>query len=252
MFEQALIESPGLPKRPLAIGISCASQAAAVTAVALFSLLHTDGLPRGIFFTHVVAPGRAAPPVSGTRRQATARALLVRPDSRVFHAPSFIPRTVQTGVIEEPETPAAGSASDNGVPGGIGLGDPRGFQLIDVPHLPPPAPIAKPVAQEKPVTSAPSRPIAVSTGVQEAKLIRQVTPAYPPLARNARISGTVRLTAIIGRDGTIQHLQLISGHPLLTGAAIEAVKQWVYRPTLLNEQAVEVITQIDVNFSLSR
>jgi protein TonB len=157
------------------------------------------------------------------------------------------------GLIDAMDAPAAGIASDNGVPGGIGLGDPQGFQLIDASHLPPALPPAKPRAQEKPVTAAAARtPIAVSQGVQEAKLIRQVTPTYPSLARSARVSGTVRLTAIIGRDGTIQHLQLISGHPLLTAAAIDAVKQWVYRPTLLNNEAVEVITQIDVNFTLSR
>jgi len=79
-----------------------------------------------------------------------------------------------------------------------------------------------------------------------------VKPAYPPLAVQARISGTVRLAAIIGRDGTIQHLQVVSGHPLLTASAVEAVKHWSYQPTLLNGEAVEVITQIDVNFTLSR
>jgi len=88
--------------------------------------------------------------------------------------------------------------------------------------------------------------------VQQAKLIRQVKPVYPPLARQARIQGTVRLTAIIARDGTIQELQVVSGHPLLVPAALEAVKQWVYQPTLLNGEPVEVITQIDVNFTLSQ
>jgi periplasmic protein TonB len=62
----------------------------------------------------------------------------------------------------------------------------------------------------------------------------------------------VRFTAIIGKDGTIQNLQLVSGHPMLVAAATEAVKQWVYKPTLLNGEPVEVITQIDVNFTLSQ
>ena len=79
-----------------------------------------------------------------------------------------------------------------------------------------------------------------------------MNPAYPPLALQARISGTVRLAAIISRDGYIQNLRVVSGHPLLTTAAVEAVKQWRYQPTLLNDEAVEVITQIDVNFTLSR
>ena len=77
-------------------------------------------------------------------------------------------------------------------------------------------------------------------------------PAYPPLAKQARIQGTVSFTAIIGTDGTIQNLQLVSGHPLLVPAAQAAVSQWVYRPTLLNGEPVEVITQIDVNFTLSQ
>jgi protein TonB len=88
--------------------------------------------------------------------------------------------------------------------------------------------------------------------VQSAKLIRQPKPPYPPLARQARIQGTVRFTAVIGKEGTIQNLQLISGHPLLVQSAQEAVKQWAYQPTLLNGEPVEVITQIDVNFTLTQ
>ena len=99
--------------------------------------------------------------------------------------------------------------------------------------------------------STPQR-IRVGGNVQAANLIRKVTPVYPPLAKQARIQGTVRFTAIIGKDGTIQNLQLVSGHPLLVAAAQEAVKQWVYKPTLLNGEPVEVVTQIDVNFTLSQ
>jgi protein TonB len=78
-----------------------------------------------------------------------------------------------------------------------------------------------------------------------------VEPVYPPLARQALIDGTVRFTAIIGGDGHILNLQLVSGHPLLVPAAQDAVRQWVYRPTLLNGTPVEVVTQIDVPFTLS-
>ena len=98
---------------------------------------------------------------------------------------------------------------------------------------------------------APTR-IRVGGNVQQAKLIKQPKPVYPPLAKQARIQGTVRFTAIIGKDGTIQNLQLVSGHPLLVPSAQEAVKQWVYQPTLLNGEPVEVVTQIDVNFTLSQ
>jgi protein TonB len=91
----------------------------------------------------------------------------------------------------------------------------------------------------------------VGGNVQAANLIRQVRPNYPPLAKQARIQGVVRFNAIISRDGTIQNLQMVSGHPLLVPAATDAVRQWVYKPTLLNGEAVEVQTQIDVNFTLS-
>jgi protein TonB len=88
--------------------------------------------------------------------------------------------------------------------------------------------------------------------VQKAKLLQHPEPVYPPLAMQARISGVVRLNAVIGKDGTVQNLTLSSGHPLLVPPAIEAVKQWVYAPTLLNGQAVEVVTQIEVEFTLSQ
>jgi protein TonB len=94
--------------------------------------------------------------------------------------------------------------------------------------------------------------IRVGGNVQQANLIRKITPIYPPLAKQARIQGTVRFTAIIGKDGSIQNLQLVSGHPLLVPAAQDAVRQWLYRPTLLNGEPVEVITQIDVNFTLNQ
>jgi len=86
--------------------------------------------------------------------------------------------------------------------------------------------------------------------VQAAKILRQVKPIYPPLARQARISGDVRLEAVISREGTVESLQVLSGHQLLIPAAIEAVRQWLYRPTLLNGDPVEVLTQIEVHFKL--
>jgi TonB family protein len=93
--------------------------------------------------------------------------------------------------------------------------------------------------------------ITIGGNVQQAKLVTQPRPAYPPLAKQARISGVVHLQALIGVDGAVKHLQVISGHPLLIPAALEAVQQWVYQKTLLNGDPVEVLTQIDVNFTLS-
>ena len=88
--------------------------------------------------------------------------------------------------------------------------------------------------------------------MQQARQVRQPRPVYPPLAKQARIQGVVKLSAVISKDGTIMELAVISGHPLLAPAALEAVKQWVYQPTLLNGEPVEVATQIDVNFTLSQ
>jgi protein TonB len=94
--------------------------------------------------------------------------------------------------------------------------------------------------------------IRVGGGVQSYNLINRVIPLYPPLAKQARIQGTVRFTALIGADGSVVSLQLVSGHPLLVEAAKDAVAQWQYKPTLLNGSPAEVITQIDVNFTLSQ
>ncbi len=103
-------------------------------------------------------------------------------------------------------------------------------------------------------SAAPPTPqrIRVGGNVQAANLIKKVTPLYPPDAKAARIQGQVRFTATIGKDGGILSLELVSGHPLLVESAREAVAQWQYQPTLLNGNPVEVITQIDVNYTLSQ
>ena len=93
--------------------------------------------------------------------------------------------------------------------------------------------------------------LTVGGNVQQSKLVQQPRPVYPPLAKQARISGVVKLAVVLARDGSVQDIKVISGHPLLVAAAIDAVKNWVYQPTLLNGQPVEVATQIDVNFTLS-
>jgi protein TonB len=81
-------------------------------------------------------------------------------------------------------------------------------------------------------------------------LVHRVEPVYPPMARTARVQGSVVLGAIVDKEGTIKNLRLISGHPLLVPAAVEAVSQWRYRPYVLNGEAIEVETQITVNFIL--
>src|SRR6202023_276273 len=89
-----------------------------------------------------------------------------------------------------------------------------------------------PPTQKQEAPPPPTGPIHVSGGVQMAKLVKQVIPVYPPLARNTRIYGVVHLVGIISKDGTIRNLQLIAGHPLLARAALDAVSQWIYKPTL--------------------
>lgn len=115
--------------------------------------------------------------------------------------------------------------------------------FVAAPPPPKPAP---------PVQKAPSAPIQVTSDLQMARLLRKVIPEYPQIAKSARISGVVRLIGTIGKDGTIQNLQVVSGHPMLTRAALEAVRQWIYRPTLLNGNAVEVIAPIEVTFTLAQ
>lgn len=111
--------------------------------------------------------------------------------------------------------------------------------------------MAMPAAAPTTAGGAPSR-IRIGGNVQAANLIEKFTPMYPQEAKAARIQGTVSFNATIGRDGHIIDLQLISGHPILVSSALEAVKQWVYKPTLLNGNPVEVITQIDVNYTLTQ
>jgi TonB family protein len=113
--------------------------------------------------------------------------------------------------------------------------------------MPPPPPPPPPTSDG----STPRR-IRVGGNVQQMMLIQQPRPVYPPLAKQARIQGVVRFNAIIATDGTVATLTVESGHPLLVDAAVESVKQWVYKPTLLNGEPVEVVTVIDVNFTLSQ
>jgi periplasmic protein TonB len=109
--------------------------------------------------------------------------------------------------------------------------------------------VVAPLPAAMPVTVSPTR-VAVSQGVSQGLLIRQVKPVYPSIARESHISGTVQLRAIIARDGTVRSLNVVGGHPLLTKAAIDAVRQWRYKPYLLNGQPVEVETQISIEFKM--
>jgi protein TonB len=159
-------------------------------------------------------------------------------------APKVIPKNINK--IEEAAPPpdtgmgvVGGTGEAGGAAGGV-----IGGIVGGVPGAPPPPP--------PPPAAKPTGPVRVGGQVAEANLIRKVQPVYPPLAKSARVSGTVEFTATISKEGNIENLQLVRGHPLLVNAAKEAVLQWKYKPTMLNGQAVEVITSIIVNFTLSQ
>jgi len=252
MFEQTFIEGTGKTRKPLTVLASFVVQVLLIGVAIVIPLIYTDTLPRTTLTSFLVAPPPPPPPPPPPA--AVVKVVKVIPrqfDAGRLMAPKQIPKEIAMIKEEELPPPTSGAVGVvGGVPGGVPGGTPGGVIggiIGSVPTAaPPPPPVKEP---PKPVT--PQR-IRVGGNVQQARLIRQPKPVYPPLARQARIQGTVRFNAIIGKDGTIQNLQLVSGHPLLVPSAQDAVKQWVYQPTLLNGEPVEVITQIDVNFTLSQ
>lgn len=109
----------------------------------------------------------------------------------------------------------------------------------------------QPPAPTQPERSAPSAPVRRSEGVQSALLIHRVEPRYPPLAQQIHREGTVQLHAVVSRDGTIESLEVLSGDPLFIRSAMDAVREWRYRPTVLNGEPVELDTYITVYFRIS-
>jgi protein TonB len=214
-----------------------------VGMMVLVPLIYTEALPKAQLMTFLVAPPpppppppppAAAPPPVRVIRRVTAEDLM--------RAPTVIPKTIAQ-IKEQPEPSQSSMGVVGGVPGGMPGGTPGGVLgsiIASAAPAPPPPPQA----------ATPKR-IRVGGQVEAAKLIFRPTPEYPPLAKMARIQGTVRLEAIISRDGTIQDLKVVSGHPLLVKAALEAVQRWRYQPTLLNGEPVEVVTEIDCNFTLA-
>ncbi|HUK30004.1 MAG TPA: energy transducer TonB [Candidatus Acidoferrum sp.] len=106
----------------------------------------------------------------------------------------------------------------------------------------------QPESDKKPVAN----PVAVSEGAELAQLIRRVEPVYPVMAIRSHIEGTVQMRAIIGRDGSVREMRVVSGNAILAYAAQEAVKQWRFRPTILNGQPVEVDTFFNVVFKINQ
>jgi protein TonB len=241
MFEDSLIESGNKlkTKRLSTTVVSFFGQFALIGVLILIPLIYTDALPKTQLMTFLVAPPPPPPPPPPP----AAAPKVVKIQSEVINGqlrtPTKIPDKVQ--MIKEEEAPPDLGAG--GVPGGVPGGIPGGSAGGVIGGI---------ISSQAniPKVAAPQR-VRVSTGVATGLLIKKVTPNYPQLAKQARIQGTVVLQAEISKDGTIQNLQLISGHPMLAPAAIEAVRQWRYKPYLLNGEPVAVETTVQVNFSLS-
>jgi TonB family protein len=186
----------------------------------------------------------------GTDQSRQVRAAIKKIDEHLMYGIRMDQGDVILTIMLRPTGVVGGISSGviGGVPGVL-TGRP-GVIVPQTPIITDAGPTAAAAAQFAPPANGMMR-VRVGGNVQAANLTRKVTPAYPPLAKQARISGTVRFTALIGTDGSIVSLQLVSGHPLLVQSAQEAVSQWQYKPTLLNGAPVEVITQIDVNYTLS-
>jgi protein TonB len=252
MFEQTFVESGNQTRKGASVFVSFIVQVALITVAVLIPLIFTDSLPKTQLTSFLVAPPPPPPPPPPPAA-APVKVVKVIPrqfDANKLQAPKTIPKEI-ANIKEEELPPMAGTPGVvGGVPGGVPGGTPGGVLGGIIGSVPSAAPPPPPVKEApKPVTP---KSVRVGGNVMAAKLVRQPKPTYPPLAKQARIQGTVRFNAVIGKDGTIQNLTLVSGHPLLIPSAQEAVRQWLYQPTTLNGEAVEVVTTIDVNFTLSQ
>jgi protein TonB len=249
LFEDSLLDSgvAQRKRRTRATLLSFVLQLFLIGFLLLLPLWFTDVLPKQQLLTFLEAPPPPPPPPPPAASTPSA-VKVVKVTSNIangwLRTPSRIPPKVQ--MIKEDDAPppvATTGGVVGGVPGGIPGGQLGGViggiissssSLAAVPTLSKPVPTVQRVH--------------ISQGVTKGLLIYRVEPTYPPLAQQARIQGVVVLTAIIGKDGNIQNLQVVGGHPMLAPAAIEAVKHWRYKPFLLNGQPVEVETTVTVTF----
>jgi periplasmic protein TonB len=246
MFDSMLIEERIKTQRGKTTVLSFFLQALIVTVLVLIPLLFTEALPARMLQTTLVAPPPPPPPPPPAASSAPRHVEPQTPVKSELEVPVKIPQKVAMVHEQLPQSdqmadaaPAAGGVM-GGVPGGVAGGTVGGVV----------GGVLNSVGTAMPKLAAPKR-VKVSSGVTQGLLVKKVTPQYPPLAKSAHIEGTVVLQAVIGKDGTVQNLRVISGHPMLSQAALEAVKQWKYKPYMLNGQATEIDTSIQVNFKLS-
>jgi protein TonB len=244
MFEDSLIESGGKlkTKRGWTSLVSFALEFMIIGVMVLIPLIFTEALPKGqMMFLLVAPPPPPPPPPPAAAPVHVVKQVQTDIVNGELRTPTKIPKKVE--MIKEDEAPPPSMAA-TGVVGGVPGGVPGGSMGGVIGSVLSSTPVAVPKV------ATPTR-VRVSSGVVSGLLLRRVQPNYPPLARQARIQGVVVLQAQISKDGSIENLQLISGHPMLAPAAIEAVKQWKYKPYLLNGEPVEVDTQVQVNFTLA-
>ncbi|MBS1851056.1 MAG: energy transducer TonB [Acidobacteria bacterium] len=248
-FRDILLEVDGKEKRRrgLATFSSVVLQCLLLGIMLIIPLMFTEALPKQQLLTFLVAPPPPPPPPPPAAAAAVQVVRRIESDfsNGQLRTPSRIPEKVQ--MIKEEEAPPQGLSTGGvigGVPGGIPGGQLGGVIGGIISSTNNTAMVPKLAA------SVPKR-IRVSQGVTKGLLVRKVEPIYPKIAAAARIQGIVVLSAVISKTGEIQNLEAVSGHPMLVPAAIAAVKQWQYRPFLLNGEPLEVETTVTVTFQLS-
>ncbi len=257
MFEGAITWEARRTTRSWTWMAGMSIQASLIALAILIPLLRPDALPRAhwqpSWFVTLVPAGPPRGPAPAPKLSGRTARTVTPSDPAKLAAPSRVPDQVARIIEEVGGPPAIGGngAAGLGAPSGAGPGVPGGSADGGRALLaPPPVERAEPVKRN--AAAAQVERIRLGGVVLEGKLVRKVMPVYPALARAARISGVVRLVGIVGTDGNIRKLDVVSGHPLLVDAAIGAVRQWGYRPTMLNGVPVEVVAPIDVTFRLGQ
>ncbi len=257
MFEQVFVaEAPG-SKRFWTTCVGVTGQVALVASLILAPMVWPEALPKPTALLTLLLPPVPMPPPPKAMDapqvvRTVAKHAFVNPNGK-YVQPVRPPEVIDM-TPDDPPLPG-GQYVAGGIPGGqaggVQNGVLSGILLAGAAALAPPRPVEVPRPVER--TAAPPEPTRLKIGgvVLEGKLVSKVEPPYPPLARQMRVQGVVELLAVVGTDGRIRELRLLSGSPLLAPAAINAVKQWVYRPTLLNGEAVEIMAPITVTFKLN-